>query len=118
MGKRIFITEDKLNYVIENSVRGIIREKEEKNEKGEKSGATQDERRRVMRWLDSAQELHSVLAYKLFNARSQSEKDAARSLFSKKYRGALNDNGSAYSFTDVEINDLANMLNTFQEKIS
>lgn len=115
MGRKIFITEDKLNYVIEKSMRSVIKENKEKDKK---SGATQDERRRVMRWLDSAQELHSVLAYKLFNAKSQNEKDAARSLFSKKYRGALNDNGSAYSFTDVEINDLANMLNTFQEKIS
>ena len=63
----------------------------------------------VLKWLDTAQELHSILAYELW---PDMDEDAARSLFSKKYRGHDND-GKPYHFDDEEINDLYNMRDDF-----
>ena len=90
-------------------------EKEAEKSRGDEETTT---RTKVMRWLDSIQTLHSQLAYRLFNAREQDDKDAARSLFSKKYRNAKNDNGSVYDFNDEEINGLASMMDTFLNPIT
>ena len=65
----------------------------------------------VYKWLDSAQELHSVLAYELY---PDMTKDAARSLFSKKYNGESQ--GKDYEFNELEINKLFNMRDTFIDK--
>lgn len=59
----------------------------------------------VVKWLSSAQNLHSVLSYELF---PELDKDSARSEFSKKYRQEDAD-GNPYDFTDDEINKLFNM---------
>lgn len=66
----------------------------------------------VLKWLDTAQELHSVLAYELW---PDMDEDTARSLFSKKYRGH-DDDGNSYHFDDEEINDLYNMRDDFIER--
>ena len=66
-----------------------------------------------MRWLESNQNKHSVLAYKLYPSIS---KDGARSKFSKKYRGE-DKNGHRYDFDAAEINRLYNMKNSFIQKI-
>lgn len=63
----------------------------------------------VMKWLDSAQELHSVLSYDLWPSL---DKDSARSEFSKKYNGK-DASGKQYNFTDGEINTLYNMRDSF-----
>ena len=56
---------------------------------------------------------HSQIAYELWgiseNA-SEEEKGAARSLFSKKFRGAKNDNGSEYGFSRQETNKMWRMM--------
>lgn len=70
-------------------------------------------RAEVMRWLESNQNKHSVLAYKLYPSIS---KDGARSKFSKKYRGE-DKNGHRYDFDPAEINRLYNMKNSFIKKI-
>lgn len=70
-------------------------------------------RAEVMRWLESNQNKHSVLAYKLYPSIS---KDGARSKFSKKYRGE-DKNGHRYDFDPAEINMLYNMKNSFIKKI-
>lgn len=80
----------------------------EKGEKGEISGKAE----LVYKWLDSAQELHSVLAYKLY---PELTKDGARSEFSKKYRGR-DDEGKEYKFDELEINKLFNMRDDFIDK--
>ena len=82
--------------------------------KEKKSKELTTKRRTVMKWLNSAQELHSVLAYKLWPKR---DKDAARSLFSKKYRGKDAD-GKVYGFSDEEITTLFNMKDRYIDKIS
>lgn len=66
-------------------------------------------RESVMKWLDSAQELHSVLSYELW---PDKDEDSARSLFSKKYRGEDN-NGKHYEFDPQEINRLYNLRGDF-----
>lgn len=70
-------------------------------------------RQMVDRWLDSAQQLHSQLAYRLWPGM---DKDEARSLFSKKYRGE-DAEGKTYSFNDKEIDTLYNMKDRFISKI-
>lgn len=75
--------------------------------------ATGHRRAEVMRWLESNQNKHSVLAYKLYPSIS---KDGARSKFSKKYRGE-DKNGHRYDFDPAEINRLYNMKNSFIKKI-
>ena len=80
------------------------------DEDDEKTGHRRAE---VMRWLESNQNKHSVLAYKLYPSIS---KDGARSKFSKKYRGE-DKNGHRYDFDSAEINRLYNMKNSFIQKI-
>lgn len=70
-------------------------------------------RQMVDRWLGSAQQLHSQLAYRLWPGM---DKDEARSLFSKKYRGE-DAEGKTYSFNDKEIDTLYNMKDRFISKI-
>ena len=81
------------------------------SEKGEKNNLSGKEEL-VYKWLDSAQELHSVLAYELY---PDLTKDGARSQFSKKYRGE-DDNGKQYKFDELEINKLFNMRDDFINK--
>lgn len=64
----------------------------------------------VMKWLDSAQQLHSVLSYDLFPDMTD---DAARSYFSKKWRGV-----EGKSFNDKEINRLYDLKDKYIQKIS
>lgn len=66
----------------------------------------------VLKWLDTAQELHSVLAYELW---PDKDEDTARSEFSKKYRGH-DDDGKPYHFDEDEINTLYNMRGDFIQR--
>lgn len=83
----------------------ILAEEDDSKEDGKEST--------VMKWLNSAQNLHSVLAYRLW---PDVDKDAARSLFSKKYRGEDSE-GKRYQFSGEEINSLYNMCNSYINKI-
>lgn len=82
--------------------------KESKPKHKEDSQEISGRRESVMKWLDSAQELHSVLSYELW---PDKEEDDARSLFSKKYRG--HSQGKSYEFTPEEINKLYNLRGDF-----
>lgn len=88
--------------------------KKNDNEKRKKSdsnkGTEEDSAKRdsVLKWLDSAQELHSVLAYALW---PDMDEDDARSLFSKKYNGESQ--GKHYEFDPEEINTLYNLRGDF-----
>lgn len=77
-----------------------------------------NKRQSVMKWLNSAQQIHSTLAYELWGKSHASEDDkaSARSLFSKKYRGEDAD-GKHYEFNDDEINSLYNMKDRFIKNI-
>lgn len=82
--------------------------KKDEEEDGEKS-SLENKRDMIMKWLDSEQELHSVLAYELW---PDKPKDQARSDFSKKWRGEDNEH-KPYEFDDEEINRLYNLRNDF-----
>lgn len=86
-------------------------ENEENIEDGDED--TSSARYAVDRWLDSAQQLHSQLAYRLW---PDMDKDEARSLFSKKYRGE-DASGKEYSFDEHEVETLYNMKDKFISQI-
>lgn len=85
------------------------KKKKSKNDDNDEEHGSKSEnetkRVEVMTWLGSAQNLHSVLAYKLY---PDLDEDSARSEFSKKFRGE-DASGNEYSFSDDEINELYNM---------
>lgn len=88
------------------------KEKHARHTNGDDEGM-KSKRESVMKWLDTAQELHSVLSYELW---PELDKDTARSEFSKKYRGEDAD-GNSYSFDDDDITKLYNMKDDFINRI-
>lgn len=88
----------------------FFEKKKESSKKHDSKPEVDDEKRTsIIKWLDSEQELHSVLAYELW---PEKDKDEARSLFSKKYRGEDN-TGKKYEFSPEEVNTLYNLRNDF-----
>lgn len=88
---------------------GFFERKKEGSEEGGEDSSLENKRDMIMKWLDSEQELHSVLAYELW---PDKDKDQARSDFSKKWRGHDNTD-KPYEFDDEEINRLYNLRNDF-----
>lgn len=87
-----------------------LKEWEEKNKKADNFSTRKNA---VLTWLKNEVTKHSQIAYELWGISensSEEEKGAARSLFSKKFRGAKNDNGSEYGFTRQEINKMWRMM--------
>lgn len=64
----------------------------------------------VMKWLDSEQDKHSTIAYRLW---PDKDKDQARSDFSKAWRGEDGTEHKEYSFTPEEINKIYNLRNDY-----
>jgi len=99
------------NGFLENGYFEGKREKRDNDNEpdGNNNESIKSKRDTIMKWLDSEQELHSVLAYKLW---PDKDEDQARSDFSKKWRGEDNTH-KPYSFDDEEINRLYNLRNDF-----
>lgn len=85
--------------------------KEEEKE-DEHSEENKNKKDIVFKWLDSSQQLHSVLAYKLWPLM---KKSTARANFSKNYHGK-DSNGNKYEFNSHEINKLYNLRNDFIQR--
>lgn len=96
------------NDFMENLALEKKKGKSKKNDEDDDS-SIENKRELIMKWLDSEQELHSVLAYKLW---PDKDEDQARSDFSKKWRGE-DSTHKPYSFDDKEINVLYNLRNDF-----
>lgn len=80
----------------------------------EESEDEKTKRELIVKWLDTAQELHSVLAYKLYPklaSKGENGKGTARSKFSQKYRHYKNK-----KFSPKEINILYNLRSDFISK--
>lgn len=116
------LEEEKIKKVLKGMIReslfenGFFEGKEKESETdgdNEKEGNTQM-RKMVKSWLDSALELHSVLAYRLW---PEKKKSTARASFSKKYNGE-DSYGNPYSFTNAEITHLYNMRNDYIKRSS
>lgn len=86
------------------------------DDNGSETSENENKRDLVMKWLDSEQNLHSVLSYKLWlkSEDGPGTKEGCRSEFSKKYNGH-DDTGKEYSFSDDEINKLYNLRNAYIE---
>ena len=126
---------EKQKSILENKIYNLIKEsfnennfyengffeKREKKEDGENASEESDSLQNkldvIMKWLDSAQELHSVLSYALWlnSDEGPDTEDGCRSEFSKKYNGH-DDEGKPYKFTDKEINKLYNLRSDYISK--
>lgn len=104
-----FLEQLKAKHRKDNGEQKDIKKAEREASKEKELEKSSSKRNDVMKWLDSAQELHSVLSYDLW---PDLDKDSARSEFSKKYNGE-DANGKEYDFTDGEINTLYNMRDDF-----
>ena len=104
-----FLEQLKAKHRKDNGEKKDIKKAEREASKEKELEKSSSKRNDVMKWLDSAQELHSVLSYDLW---PDLDKDSARSEFSKKYNGE-DANGKEYDFTDGEINTLYNMRDDF-----
>lgn len=104
-----FLEQLKAKHRKDNGENKDIKKAEREAGKENELEKSSSKRNDVMKWLDSAQELHSVLSYDLW---PDLDKDSARSEFSKKYNGE-DANGKEYDFTDGEINTLYNMRDDF-----
>lgn len=90
---------------------GFFEKKKEEKPKTKFETDEDDDQKRglVMKWLDSEQDKHSVIAYELWPGK---DKDQARSDFSKAWRGE-DAEGKPYSFTPEEINTIYNIRNKY-----
>lgn len=98
---------------IENIVRQTINETINKKSKyitEKKNSEGGGKRKQVMKMLGDEKFEHAYLAYKLWHPKDQGEKDTYRSLFSKKYTGKPEADGTIRHFTAKEINKLYNLL--------
>ena len=95
---------------IKNIVRQTVNEAIEKNKKTRLDEDGGGKRKQVMKMLSDEKFEHAYLAYKLWHPKDQGEKDTYRSLFSKKYTGKPDADGTVRHFTTKEINKLYNIL--------
>lgn len=96
----------------QNKISSIVNENIEKVIKSKINEANDIDNKRnaVMKSLKDNIYLHSELAYNLYHPKDQSERDTARSLFSKKVNGKPDADGNIRSFDDDEVNKLYNMI--------
>lgn len=96
--------QDRIASIVNENIKKVIKSKiNEDNDIDNKRNA-------VMKSLKDNIYLHSELAYKLYHPKDQSERDTARSLFSKKVNGKPDADGNIRSFDGDEVNKLYNMI--------
>lgn len=110
---------EKQEKLLKNKIKKIIRETIEENNFFETkdnnkfdSGENSQTRQEIEKWVDSALQKDSTLAYELW---PDKDEDSARSLFAKKANGR-DANGNKYEFTDPEIVKLANIKDDYIEE--
>ena len=107
---RDIIQECVVELRIENMVKSVMNEAINGRQilSEEESGGSR--RSTVMKMLHDEKFDHAYLAYKLWHPKDQGEKDTYRSLFSKKFSGKPDADGTVRRFSSKEINKLYNML--------
>ena len=95
-------------YVTEGKKKGSKKSKKSKKEKSSKSLNSQE--KTIMTKLNSDGVNAASYYYKLYNAKTDAEKAAARSKGYKKAKGKKNSTGARYRFTSKERNKLNSML--------
>lgn len=104
------ILEMQIENVVRQTINETINKKPKKYITEKKNSEGGGKRKQVMKMLGDEKFEHAYLAYKLWHPKDQSEKDTYRSLFSKKYTGKPDADGTVRHFTTKEINKLYNLL--------
>lgn len=104
----------------ENAIRKVIRktvnemlDKMNEDKADDKEGDSESmriKRNTVMKLLRNDRLKDSKFAYDIWHPKDQSDKDTARSLFSKKVNGTPDADGNVREFTDEEISKLYELL--------
>lgn len=104
----------------ENAIRKVIRkavnemlDKMNEDKADDKDGDSESmriKRNTVMKLLRNDRLKNSTFAYDIWHPKDQSDKDTARSLFSKKVNGTPDADGNVREFTDEEISKLYELL--------
>lgn len=93
------VLRSRVRKLVKEAVQGYITETEDNHR-----------RQTVVRLLNDKKYSNSDLAYQLYGAKTQSEKDTARSLFSKCVSGKKDADGNVHQFTDDQIRYLYSKL--------
>lgn len=104
------ITEIQIENIVRQTINETINKKSKKYITEKKNSEGGGKRKQVMKMLGDEKFEHAYLAYKLWHPKDQGEKDTYRSLFSKKYTGKPDADGTIRHFTAKEINKLYNLL--------
>ena len=111
-----FIQEAKKENAIRRVVRKTVNEmldKMNEDKADDKEGDSESmriKRNTVMKLLRNDRLKDSEFAYDIWHPKDQSDKDTARSLFSKKVNGTPDADGNVREFTDEEISKLYELL--------
>lgn len=99
-----------LENKIYESVKKYLREWKDYEDKEDDGSVSKEKKETILNWLNSDTVNQAEVAYRLYDAETDSEKASARSLFYKKLHGEKNDNGVPYKFTNEELNEIASIL--------
>ena len=111
-----FIQEAKKENAIRKVIRKVVNEmidKMNEDKADDKDGDSESmriKRNTVMKLLRNDRLKNSTFAYDIWHPKDQSDKDTARSLFSKKINGTPDADGNVREFTDEEISKLYELL--------
>lgn len=111
-----FIQEAKKENAIRKVIRKVVNEmldKMNEDKADDKDGDSESmriKRNTVMKLLRNDRLKNSTFAYDIWHPKDQSDKDTARSLFSKKVNGTPDADGNVREFTDEEISKLYELL--------
>lgn len=111
-----FIQEAKKEKLIRQVIRKTINEmfnslnEDKADDKEGDSESMRIKRNTVMKLLRNDRLKNSTFAYDIWHPKDQSDKDTARSLFSKKVNGTPDADGNVREFTDEEISKLYELL--------
>lgn len=107
-----FIQEAKKEKLIRQVIRKTINEmfNSLNEDKEGDSESMRIKRNTVMKLLRNDRLKNSTFAYDIWHPKDQSDKDTARSLFSKKVNGTPDADGNVREFTDEEISKLYELL--------
>lgn len=104
------IIETYLKKRIKEAIQDVSQELCEKKSNNTDKTNMEIKRNTVMKLLKNDKLTNSKFAYSIWHPKDQSERDTARSLFSKKVNGTPDADGNIRQFTDAEISKLYELL--------
>lgn len=105
---------DNQKRLLENKIYGIVKNylNEWKNSEEAKNERKRDKDKEdtILDWLNDDSVNQAAIAYDIYNAETEHEKAAARSIFYKKAGHKKNDNGVPYEFDETELNNIESAM--------